>query len=156
MKKKKSTADAHLVQRFLSKVTKGPDCWQWSGGRDRHGYGVIWWDGKPFKAHRLAYLLANSNLPTRLWVTHTCGNRGCVNPQHLAAVPAKSIRSRKRAVPPKSPTTRLSLADVAQIRRSKAQGIRARELAARYGISERHVYHIVSGERWNFEMPGDI
>lgn len=140
----------HLVQRFLAKVQKGQDCWLWTGGSDRHGYGVIWWDGKPFKAHRLAYLLANATLPTRLWVTHTCGNRSCVNPQHLAAVPARTIRSRRRTAPLRSPTTRLSLADVAEIRRRKEDGERARDLAAAYGISERHVYHIVSGERWNF------
>lgn len=143
-------AEASLVQRFMSKVQKGPECWQWIGGSDRHGYGIIWWDGKPFKAHRLAYLLAHSDLPARLWVTHTCGNRGCVNPQHLAALPAKTIRTRKRAVPPKSPTTRLSTEQVADIRTRKAAGAPARELAHEYGISERHVYHIAAGDRWRF------
>jgi hypothetical protein len=132
----------------MSKVQKGPTCWLWTGGSDRHGYGIIWWDGKPFKAHRLAYLLANADLPARLWVTHTCDNRSCVNPSHLTALPARSIRTRKRAVPPKSPTTRLSNAQVEEIRSRKQAGESARQLSERFGVSERHVYHIAAGDRW--------
>jgi hypothetical protein len=134
-----------IHQRFLQKVRSEGGCLLWCGHIDRHGYGVIWWDGKPFKAHRLAYILAYGGVPKRAWVTSTCGNRNCVRADHLAAVPPHGV---ERTTKPRNPRQRLTADDVLRIRARREEGASTRELATEFGVSERHVYSILSGDRW--------
>ena len=74
-----------MMNRFWSKVDiKGPDdCWEWQAGKHRQGYGVFKFDGKPQLAHRISWLLANTEIPEGMVVMHTCDNTPCVNPNHL-------------------------------------------------------------------------
>lgn len=74
------------VARFWSHVDRTGECWEWTGCRDRDGYGIT---GKTFgttRAHRVAYLLETGPVPDGLVIDHLCRNRGCVNPAHLEAV----------------------------------------------------------------------
>lgn len=88
-----------LEQRFWKKVAVAgrDECHEWIGNRNvGHHYGLIYEDaaeaaaaGRPKRAlyaHRVAYELAYGPLPAdsrHFHVHHTCGNRGCVNPEHL-------------------------------------------------------------------------
>lgn len=58
-------------------------CWEWSGKRDRDGYGRVTIDGVTFRVHRIAYALAYGHLRQDRVVDHLCRNPGCVNPMHL-------------------------------------------------------------------------
>jgi hypothetical protein len=81
-----------MAERFWAKVDKSGDCWEWTGSKSSNGYGNIG-AGAPSKkvlsAHRLSYELANGTTPDGLVIDHKCHNRGCVNPDHLQAVPQK-------------------------------------------------------------------
>jgi len=74
-----------LADRFWSKVERrGPnDCWPWTAGTDRYGYGkfAVTIDGRRrfLPAHRVVYLLAHGSLPF-FDVLHTCDCRTCCNP----------------------------------------------------------------------------
>lgn len=73
-----------LAQR-LAHMVAGPnteDCVEWAGYRDADGYGVLVVEGRHWRAHRLAWALANENEPDGL-VLHSCDNPPCVNPAHL-------------------------------------------------------------------------
>ena len=74
------------LERFWSKVEKGPGCWEWQGGRTTRGYGVFYRSGRASPqelTHRISYELANGPIPDRLVVCHRCDNPPCCNPAHL-------------------------------------------------------------------------
>lgn len=74
--------DELLLNRCLIDPKQG--CWLWMGASDGHGYGVVRYQGRQVRLHRLAvWLYAGLALdrPVRVW--HTCGRRRCFNPDHL-------------------------------------------------------------------------
>lgn len=60
-------------------------CWLWCG-YCHHGYGIISFNGKPRKAHRVAYCEWIGPIPADLTLDHLCRTRNCVNPFHLEPV----------------------------------------------------------------------
>jgi hypothetical protein len=74
-----------LEERYWPQVSKGPDCWEWTGAR-RNGYGTIRSQGRQLSTHRVAYELAVGPIPAGLTIDHLCFNKVCVNPAHLEPV----------------------------------------------------------------------
>lgn len=73
-----------LEERFWEKVDKTGDCWEWTGFKNRQGYGqfqVSTKNGQP--AHRVSFELANGKIPDGMHVCHKCDNPPCVRPDHL-------------------------------------------------------------------------
>lgn len=78
-----------VLERFWSKVDKGPDdaCWEWQGGRSSigHGHFALRSDRK-VQAHRFAYEKVVGPIPEGLVLDHLCRNPPCCNPAHLEPV----------------------------------------------------------------------
>lgn len=65
----------------------GVGCWIWKGRTENGGYGSVYFAGRKWPAHRLAWVAFGGMLPGQdLVLDHLCRNPACVNPQHLEPV----------------------------------------------------------------------
>lgn len=62
-------------------------CWLWIGCVDRCGYGKMGTRTGETLAHRVSYVEFRGPIPEGCEIDHRCRVRGCVNPDHLEAVP---------------------------------------------------------------------
>lgn len=83
-----------LEERLLPKfdIGSGDECWEWTAGRTRAGYGQFYvgngqrGPGRFTTGHRAVYEFAVGPVPDGLELDHLCRNRACVNPDHLEPV----------------------------------------------------------------------
>lgn len=162
------------LQRFWEKVDKnGPvmpgmstPCWVWTAAKIGP-YGAITIERRQYRAHRLSFELHGGTIGD-LHVLHRCDNPPCVNPEHLflgtnednvqdrhtKGRDAKGDSSGSRVHPERLPrgervnTSRLTAAQVVEIRTLSAAGQSRRALAARFGISHVAVRQIALRRHW--------
>jgi hypothetical protein len=117
----------------LVKLGRDPaDCWSWLGAiHEKSGYAHKQHAGATLLAHRWIWQTLFGPIPDGLIVSHTCGNRTCINPHHLrVTTQAEGCRE--------GITASLTPADVTEIKRA-GRGERGRNLrshlADRYGVT---------------------
>lgn len=86
------------LENFNKKVEITSDCHIWTANttRTKKGYGEFWIGDRFYRAHRVAYFLANGNIDNTLEIDHTCENTSCVNPEHLEQVTGVENLRRKK------------------------------------------------------------
>jgi len=145
--------------RFRSKVgiSRGRNsCWVWGAGCFDSGYGAFYLNGRTRRAHVVAYMMWAGPIPSGKLVTHTCDNPPCVRPEHLklgtwqSNMDDKVSRGRESHV---RGHHKLSEAQVAEIKRGLAAGVKVGVLAASRQISEGTIRLIKRGLIWRSVAP---
>ena len=79
--------------KFYSKIKILPNrCWEWQGKINKStGYGYFDTIGH---AHRASYELHKGKIPKGMVINQLCGNKKCVNPEHLEMITLKEDRRR--------------------------------------------------------------
>jgi hypothetical protein len=144
-------------RRFWTRVLAVGSCWEWQGGRLTRAvcaYGQLSWRGQVWRAHRVAWLLANGPIPAGRHVLHTCDNPLCCNPAHLflgdQSANMKDAARKGRLNVPRPKRQKVTDAQVAQIRSLAQSGVRNVRLAEQFGVSKSLIGLLVSGKRRQF------
>lgn len=79
--------------RIWDRVHISSGCWLWFGCKNKHGYGR--YNGE--YAHRVIYSEMVNPLTSNMEIDHICGNKSCVNPDHLReCTHAENTRNRPK------------------------------------------------------------
>ncbi len=132
-------------------------CRLWSRCTNRSGYGMVKWQGRMWRAHRLAWTLAFGEIPNDQCVCHACDVTGCIEPSHLflgtnadnsADMKSKGRGRNGRLAGEHHGSAKLSEARVVVIRALLRDGLSLREIAARFGVGGTTIHDIKHGKRW--------
>lgn len=130
-------------------------CWPWQGtlstlgyGQFTHGKGVI------IAAHRYSYEIHHGDIPTGLFVCHSCDRPDCVNPKHLFVGTtqdntADMVAKERNVWGERHHSSKLTREQVLDIRRTYVKGgVGMPTIARRYGVNTATIYHIVHRKTW--------
>jgi HNH endonuclease len=134
--------------KFIPEPMSG--CWIWIGARNTKRYGVMKWEKKTWRAHRLSWMIHRGEIGVGLGVLHRCDNTVCVNPDHLflgdqkanmadAAAKGRTLQGIKH------PGSKLTGEDVLLIRADRRV---KRIIAIQYGVSERVICQVQKRQIW--------
>lgn len=162
------------LAKFWNRVLKrGPDeCWPWTAGCFSNGYGCVSLYGGSYIASRVAFFLTTGVDPMSLYTCHHCDNPPCCNPNHFFAGTAKQngedMAKKGRAISgyhaPEAVqgegngNSKLTTAEVIEIRQLRRSGTRTMELVHKYGVTKNMINKIVRRDFWKHipEQPYDV
>ena len=154
------------ISRYLAKVARTDDpndCWIWTGGRDKDGYGIFWdgtytaaGRGHDVRVTRWTYEQFVGPLPADQKVLHRCDRPSCVNPAHLfigSTLDNNADRAAKGRSNPDHGShhvgSKLTESQVRSIReRYAAGGISHQALADEFGVSQALIGPIIRRLKW--------
>lgn len=159
MKHKNPRAMRSLSERFWEKVNKvDGGCWLWTAATAK-GYGRISLGRKEqgdMAAHKVSWILHFGPVPDGLCVLHTCDVPLCIRPDHLwLGTNEDNSKDRvnkgrqARLFGEDNRSSKLTQAQVDEMRQLRAQGQRVNRIAARFGIRCDYTSAILCGRAWS-------
>jgi hypothetical protein len=141
--------------RFWNNVQKTDFCWIWTGMKQKSGYGRFSYNGRKWRANRLAWIFSIGLIPDGLHVLHTCDNPACVNPNHLwLGTHQDNVDDRERKgrnKPPRgeaNPRHALIEKEVIEIRMALNKNKSPSKLAEMYRVSRATIHNIKTRRTW--------
>jgi len=142
-------------ERFSALHGRGDACWEWSGARDRAGYGVIFVAGAMARAPRVSLILSG-RLPTNEcpMALHHCDNPICVRPEHLYWGSAANnhddmvARGRRASVAgSRNPNARITAKMAKAMIAARRSGHTMQRIAGDFGVSVGSVWSVLNKPR---------
>lgn len=149
-----------VADRIERNVVRLPEsgCWIYQGSTTPFGYAYMSVRGRLTTAHRAAYELYKGDIPSGMFVCHSCDVPQCCNPDHLfLGTPADNVRdaSKKQRMSRMArikgqqvPFSKLTAEQVVCIRRLGEQGVPRKVLAAEYGVTVPAIGYIIRRQVW--------
>lgn len=143
--------------RVAEKTAKNAEtgCWEWTGCKDKCGYGRINRDGKLVRLHREAWKDVHGPIPQGKEICHRCDNPSCINPDHLfAGTHTENMRDMVKKGRcgdfrgEKSSTAKLSATQVLEIAKRLSDGEACSSIGRAYGVTDGTINHIRRGRNW--------
>lgn len=140
---------AEREHAFWSRVKFTADCWLWLGSADSTGRGLF----RRTTAPRAAWEMVNGPIPNGLIICHECDNPPCVRPDHLwLGTDTDNMRDRdtkgRQARGETNGMSKLSAAQVIEIRARRAAGESCTAIAKSIGVSKGTVSKVALGQAW--------
>lgn len=152
------TQSAPFNTRFADRIVTNPatGCHDWTGKKDRDGYGILRENGRDVRAHRAAWEAAHGRrVPRGLVVSHRCDRPSCVNSDHLEAKSqpaniADRQRRDRQAKGSRNGRSKMTEEQVAAAKRVLADGrVPDARVARMLGVSKSVVRDIKAGKTWD-------
>ncbi|UMM62469.1 HNH endonuclease [Pseudomonas phage PCW2] len=126
------------------------ECIEFTGYKDRNGYGQVRRNGVLKYAHRASYEEAHGEIPSGLILRHTCDNPACINVAHLILGTQSDNMQDKVDRNRQSKGTDFSTAklDEEKVRFIRSSKLKLRELREMFGVSEGILSEVRRGKRW--------
>lgn len=149
-----------LKDRFWRHVEVGDceSCWNWTAYIGTAGYGRFNIGHNTIKnAQRIAWILTYGDIPDGLQVCHHCDNRLCCNPKHLFLgtnydnVMDKVKKGRVyngNQSGEHNNASKLTFAQVNEIRKLRNDGTAMKDLSNLFGISRYQIWNICTFRAW--------
>jgi hypothetical protein len=122
-------------------------CWDWTGSKDKDGYGKMRHDGKHLRAHRVSYEIHKGPIPPGKMVCHKCDYPSCVNPAHLF-IGDSSTNMIDMVHKARGVRQKLTPSDVKLVRRLLDDGHAPKEIAPVFSVHPHTIRRIRNGKRW--------
>jgi len=148
------------LEQFMERVSPEPNtgCWLWTAAMAGNGYPMAWHDGKVRLATRISLMLhGRAPRDAKECAMHRCDTPLCVNPSHLFLgtqldnirdMDAKGRRGYAHVYGERQGLSKLTEAQVREIRALSAAGWTQIALGLRYGIDNSTVAQIVHRRTW--------
>lgn len=142
-----------LAQYIADRTEWAGDCLEWSGLRDKNGYGVVGMRSNTARAPRFVWQALRGEIPAGLIIRHKCDNPPCVRIEHLELGTyldntRDKIERGRGADGERNPAAKLTVEQVRRIREESAKGRSRAEVAAEFGMGTSQISRIVRGKSW--------
>lgn len=135
-----------VEQRFWTHVQKTASCWLWTGSRHVTGYGETNANQRKQTAHRASYEITYGPIPDGLCVLHKCDNPPCVRPDHLF-LGTRTDNNADKVMKGRT-VSRLTAAQVGDIRNRRSQGVTVKSLAVEHRVHPATIRSIIRRVNW--------
>ena len=146
-------SEKDVVEKITTHAYARDGCLIWAGSLCRSGAPLIKWNRKSWRAQRLLLSLTRPSFNPKWLVVTSCGNRDCVNPNHLMQTTRNKFYSRLteigarpsgkdlglRVAIARSSKARLGIDRAQEVVQLLSEGWTQKRVAEKFGVVETRV-----------------